>query len=259
MGEQPIAKVAVTRGTKKCLPILSLLPRVPYYAAAPDTANSLTSCSEAGSREGSWRLLGSKHSCSTTVGRDLQGKGKEGGQLQMLDRRLAMWLWHSIQKSAVLAVEWTRLLSSFHLGSQLQLCSPGAQVNGNRNRRAQSCRSDPCRVLWWSPPTSSKACPLAWLFLLLVVYFRCTGRLACLLGLVTRVMLLWKFIQYQHGLWTWHEPGLMGFRSTLSQQAKEIPFEEQERSLYLKWTKIGHCEAAVGWTHGFDFSLLQFV
>lgn len=38
-----------------------------------------------------------------------------------------------------------------------------------------------------------------------------------------------------------------GIRSTLSQPAKEILFEEQERGIYFKWTKIGHCEAAMGW------------
>ena len=158
----------------------------------------------------------------------------------MLDRRLALWLWNCVQKTVMLAVEWRKLSSSAHLGNQLQLW----QSRGRESRWTGTVTVTCVYARVTHALRSSDSHP-PWVECVLLSGSFCQwscvssalARLAGWLVLVTKVMQLWKFIQYQHGLRTWRKSGHVGFRWTLSQLGKGMLFEEQERGSALNGQK----------------------
>lgn len=163
----------------------------------------------------------------------------------MLDRRLATWLWNHVQKLVVLAVDGRKLSSSARLGNQLQLWQRmgiGSRWTGTvigmhiYARVAHALHSDGSHPPWVKCVLLS-GCFYWWLFLSSAL-----ARLAWLLVLVIKAMSLWKFIPNANMVC---EPGIN--RATPGKR------------LHFKWTKIGHCEAALGWIHGIYFFFLQFV
>lgn len=207
--------------------------------------NSLTSCGGAGARERSWHLLGSERSYTIPLLAETSG-AKAGTAASCRcwtgdwphgsEAVLSRWCWHPqpIWKPAsALAVQ---------VHSQVDRTVTVMHIYARVTHALRSDDSLPpwvkCVLLsgcfyWWS----RISCTLV--------------RLTWLPVLVTKVMQAWKFIQYQHGLWTWHKPGHMGFRLTLIWPANAV-WRTGKRTL-LEMGKIGHCEATVGWIHSISF------